>query len=384
MLRVNSFALLLSFLPLLAAAQNSPQPAQQPLSSVPLVQLEDAFTREVPFVTADALTIPILCAADGTSFVQLARIDRQAASSGMGDIVAISKNGNEIVQFSYSKISDIRNPEPRNFATSDSGIYVLVRGSIPETKILTFKKPNGGAFQQQAASPVEYVARFKKDGSYLGAVQLDIPFEPIQIGVFPDGDFLIAGDDKSTFEPRIALVKSSGQFQRLLELPGDLHRSSDQPASADSTDKKSADPGALPQFGQTYNDSLYNALRFSMIIADERNLLLVRPGNKTPVFSVSRGGEVTPIALEIPDGFALADLKTGDSKWIGIYTRKREDGNGLQIETVIHDPVTGRVIARYAYPRLLGLAAACVNEHQISFLTMQDGKLIWNVLSIPR
>lgn len=366
----------------LVAAQDSPDAKQQP-SGIPLVQLQTAYTREVPFEAMDAISTPILGAGDGFSFVQLVRINTQSASSAMGDILAISRQGDHVVQFGLSKINDITEAVDLNFAVGDSDLYLLVRGSIPKDKILTFRKPDGGIFRQQAARVEEYVARFKKDGSYLGAVRLEIPFAPLQLGVFPGGDFLIAGYEKNTFEPRIALVKSTGQFQRWVELPGDLHAKDDITAEADSVDKKDSDPAALPRFGKTFNDNLASAVHTSMIIADGRNMLLLRPGYKVPVFSVSPGGEVKAIHLETPDGYALADLKVANGKWIGIYTRTRQDGNGLQIETVALDPATGKMTAQYTYSHSLGLAAACVSQDQISFLTTQDTKLIWNVLSIP-
>lgn len=369
----------------LAAAQDSPD-ARQQAAGIPLVQLQSAYTREVPFVAMDAISTPIVCASDGSSFVQLVRINTQSASSAMGDILAISRQGDQVVQFGLSKINDITEAVDLNLAVSDSDLYLLVRGSIPKNKILTFRKPDGGTFRQQAAQVEEYVARFKKDGSYLGAVRLEIPFAPLQLGVFPGGDFLIAGYEKNTFEPRIALVKSSGQFQRWVELPGDLHGKGDSAAEADSVDKvdkKDSDPAALPRFGKTFNDNLAFAVHTSMIIADGRNMLLLRPGYKVPVFSVSPGGEVKAIHLEMPDGYALADLKVANGKWIAIYTRRRQEGNGLQIETVALDPATGKMTAQYTYSHSLGLAAACVSQEQISFLTTQDTKLIWNVLSIP-
>lgn len=366
----------------LAAGQNSPDALQRP-SGIPLVQLQAAYTREVPFEAMDAISTPIVCASDGSSFVQLVRINTQSASSAMGDILAISRQGDQVVQFGLSKINDITEAVDLNLAVSDSDLYLLVRGSIPENKILTFRKPDGGIFRQQAGRVEEYVARFRKDGSYLGAVRLEIPFAPLQLGVFPGGDFLIAGYEKNTFEPRIALVKSSGQFQRWVELPGDLHGRSDPAAEADSVDKKDSDPAALPRFGKTFNDNLAFAVHTSMIIADGRNMLLLRPGYKVPVFSVSPGGEVKAVHLEMPAGYALADLKVANGKWIGIYTQRRQDGNGLQIETVAHDPATGKMTAQYTYSHALGLAAACVSQDQISFLTTQDTRLIWNVLSIP-
>ena len=384
MFKISSFTPLFLLLSLIAAAQNLPPATQQTPSNVPLIQLENAFTREVPFVTVDGLTIPIHCATDGTGFVQLVRVNPREPSSGTSDILSISKNGKEVVQFSLSKVNDIEQPQPRNFAVGDADLYVLVMGSIPENKILKFKKPNGEIFEQPAVRSVDYIVRFKKDGSYAGAVRLDIPLNPLQIGVFASGDFLIAGEEESTFEPRIALVRSNGQFQRFVELHGDLHRSDEQAATGDPTDKKNGDATALPRFGKGVNANLFSALRLSMLIPHGRNMLLVRPGHTIPVFSISPGGEVTAINLEMPAGYALEDLRVDSNNWIGFYTRKREDGNGLEVKTAVHDPTTGKIIARYAYPQSLGLAVACVNQGQISFLTTQDnGKLILNTFSIP-
>jgi hypothetical protein len=386
MLKVRSFTSLLWLLSLITSAQNTPVAKQQASGNVPVIQLENASTKEVPFVTIDALTIPIHCATDGTSFVQLAPIpvNPRQASSGTSDILSVSKNGNQVVQFSLSKVNDINEPQPSNFAVGDSDLYVLVIERIPENKILKFKKPNGEIYEQPAARLVNYIVHFKKDGSYAGAVRLDIPLNPLQIGIFPSGDFLVAGDEERTFEPRIALVKSNGQFQRFVALPGDLHGSDQQEAAGDSPDKKNGDATALPRFGKGINANLWSALRLSMLIPYGRNMLLVRPGHTVPVFSISPGGEVTAIKLEMPTGYALQDLRVGSNSWIGFYTRKREDGNGLEIETAVHDPATGKMIARYAYPHSLGLAVACVSQGQINFLTTQDnGKLILNTFSIP-
>jgi ActR/RegA family two-component response regulator len=113
-------------------------------------------------------------------------------------------------------------------------------------------------------------------------------------------------------------------------------------------------------------------------------MLLVRPGHSVPVFSISPGGEVIAINLEMPTGYALQDLRVDGNNWVGFYTQRREDGNGLEVKTAVHDPATGKIIARYGYSGSLGLAVACVNQGQISFLTTQDdGKLILNTFSIP-
>src|SRR5262249_19073815 len=150
-------------------------------------------------------------------------------------------------------------------------------------------------YQQQTVVTKDYIAHFKRDGSYVKAIPLDLPFHPMQLGAFANGDFLVSGTTQN-HEPRVALVKSNGQFNRFLTLKGDIHVKDNSKESPD-------DRAALPANSDNFWDSLKAALGSSQIDSDGRNLLLIRTGSKAPIFSISPSGEVSSLVPDMPQDF---------------------------------------------------------------------------------
>jgi hypothetical protein len=174
--------ILLTALPL-AGAQVSKAPAPDDrASATPTTALEVASTVEVAPISEPFLTLPVLCSADHTIFV------RMASMEGISGLVSISNDGKNVMRFQSDKINDISNPKTRTFFVTQSSVYILTTGSIPQESTLQIKKPNGEIEQQRRATIQQFVARFGRDGSYRGAVSLDLNFTPYQVGVFPSGD----------------------------------------------------------------------------------------------------------------------------------------------------------------------------------------------------
>jgi hypothetical protein len=193
----------------------------------------------------------------------------------------------------------------------------------------------------------------------------------MQFGVFSNGDLLVAGVLPNTHppstQPRVALVKSNGQFQRFLELNGDL-----QLKESEQTALKEGDPEALRKH---FNEGLVTAVQLSMIVGHGRDLVLVRLGQRTPLFSVTPGGEVRAVTPEVPEGYGLHDLKSAGDRWIALYTRPISNDKGVDFQTYALDPSTGKEIGRYSYPKFLGLGLACSDGLEFRFLTRDQNKL---------
>lgn len=344
---------------LLCRAQESNAP------TVPSVFLRVFSTTEVPGIGEPFLTNS-QCTTDNKAFVT-----RMVGPTGEGDVHLISTDGKKVIKIALDRIQDVNHPSLQAFFASGSDIYLLLTGLTPQNKTVTLIHPNGEKEAQQAFVPGNYISHFRSDGSYVRTVALDLPFSPMQLGAFPSGDFLIAGAAKQTDEPRIALVRSTGQLNRFIELKGDIH------ARADS-ESATQDSLALPRKADNFDETLQAAEGLSSIIPDGRNLLLLRPGQKAPVFSISPGGQVTPIAVEAPKEFKLFDLKSGHDQWIAIYSRKLSDDPHdprVESQTYALNPSTGKLAVRYIFPENLGFALACADGRDFTVLIRQDDKL---------
>jgi hypothetical protein len=241
---------------------------------------------------------------------------------------------------------------------------------------MKLRTPKGDVITQPKIKARDFIVQFRRDGTYVRSFPLDLPFAPRQIGAFPSGGFLAAGAAKDgTYKPVIALLKSSGDFDRYLELKGDIHL-------LDTSKKKdSNDPTALPlrpPNAQEREKSLSIAENLSVIVPDGPNLLLVRSGQKAPVFSVSAGGEVKAVNPEVPSGFTLYDLRTGQNTWVALYTHPRSEDPkdaSVVLETYALDPSSGKAIARYVYPNFLGFGLACSDGFEFTVLERQEDKI---------
>jgi hypothetical protein len=288
---IVNIGLLLVAISVAQQSPTTPAPPETPGRQTPLYAIS---TAEVPDVSSLLISFPLVCTSDNTVFT------RMGTPTGLDDLISISSNGRKVVQFRTDRINDINSPTPVTFF-AEGEVYQVVTGRGPENKNVEIHSPNGEVSRQLASIRKYWVTRFQNDGTYAGAIPLDLPFQPLQIGVFKSGDFLIAGVMPGTDEPKLALVKSNGQLNRYLNLEDDVHLREER---SDSTGpQKKEDPRGLPKEG---TNTLLHALMRSSIIADGNNLLLFRKGQQTPVYSVSAGGEVKEISMKIPEGFAGA------------------------------------------------------------------------------
>jgi hypothetical protein len=346
--------------------------AQQlpPHSSHPeKVPLEEASSVLVSSLPAESVVMPVLCDADGNILLRLAMPD-----TGLEDPVSVSSDGKTVTRFGKEKINDIPRPLPLSMFLSGSEVYILTRGSVSLNSDVKWRTPNGEVVTHPAAKSTSFVARFRRDGTYVGAVPLDLSFKPLHLGVFENGDFLVAGYDPPTDEPRVAIVGSNGQLRKFVELKGDVHARVESDASAREKD----DPTALPRSKtwEGFAESLRDVVSTAQIATDGPNLLLFRPAN-TPVFSISPSGEARVHNLKVKGDYRLFTIKATRDSWIVEFIYDLPDGTAQKFATYAFDPETGAPLREYFFPTDLGFGLACVDGDKFTFVMANiEGKTL--------
>ena len=343
----------------LAGSPQAPREASSPRP--PAVALEVKSTVDVPSMGDPALILPVVCAEDQSILF------RTNMLGTVSDVVAITPEGKQKAVYRISQVSDVTQPKALTFFPRGKFLYLLVRGYKGTGERRTLRRPDGSTESQVTyETPTFYIAKFEENGAYRGAVELEVPFRPLQFGVFENGDFLVAGATQDLVQTRIAMVRSNGQFVKFIELTGDVHLKS---SAAD--DEKSA----LPESGKRFGDSLRDVLQTSKITADGGRLLLVRKGTAAPIFAFTSGAEVKPVNLDVPSGYRIDEIKTTGDFWIGVFTRRMAEGGGVEFAINAIDPESGKTLNTYGYPRFPGFGFACSNGREFSFLTNSDQKL---------
>jgi hypothetical protein len=323
---------------------------QTTLSDVPQIELSPVKTVELPFTTNGVYSLPLTCSGNRLYF-----------PSAFG-LVTVAENGERVGLLSKSAITEIQNPKLGLPFATDSDVYILGHSDYGEREA-TFKLPDGTIVKGKTVSDRRYfIAQYKPDGKYVRLVKLDVPFAPLQLGVFPSGGFLVAGEDRSRrpTEPRVALLRSDGGLDRLVDMNEDFRESAD--AATGNVSKDAA-------------ISRTNAVLSSVIVSDGRNLLLVRRG--TPkAYSVNDGGEVHALNVKSPDGYTMRDLQSAGSRLVATYTRHRDDGLGMDFVVHVFYRDKEDPIAKFSYPRRWGLPLGCTDGSTFRFLRAEKGKLL--------
>jgi len=200
--RLTVFAAVVAVAASFCPAQNLPsQLTGNATNAVQKVSLATVSVVEIPSLPVESIATPVLCQSDGGVLLRLAM-----PGTGLEDPVSISEDGKTVVRFDRNKINDISRPTIRGLFPKGTDVYVLGMGSAPLGYEIRLRKPNGEVVSQPTSKTSSFVGRFRRDGSYTGSVPLELPFKALQFGVFDDGDFLVAGMDSSTSEPRVAIV----------------------------------------------------------------------------------------------------------------------------------------------------------------------------------
>jgi len=346
----RAIALLVLWLPALSVAQDGALRLKE-------TPLEVVSTVRVASTVGLAMTTPIVCGSDKTIFLRLGA--PRTVQTIPPDLFSISSDGKNVVRFNADKIHDVPNAVTEDFFASDDRVYLLVYSDLKvQKRTAIIQKPDGTTKQMPVSVASErnfYIATFERNGAYLRTARLDLPFVPQQFGVFASGDYLVAGRTKQApTEPRVALVRWNGQFDRYLELENDV--------SADSLEFKNRREGGAPHTG-----SFFFAMNNSRIVADGRDLVLFRPGTQAPVFAVSSGGAVRAIRLKVADKLVLFNIRPTGRRWIAVYA----EGDVRFVTRFITysiNPDSGLPTEAYTYPNAFGLVLACTDGSDFNFV----------------
>ncbi|MGD0988385.1 MAG: hypothetical protein ABR874_11270 [Candidatus Sulfotelmatobacter sp.] len=362
--RLTVFAAVVTIAARFCPAQNLPSPlAGNTTDAVEKVSLATVSVVEIPSLPVESIAAPVLCLSDGGVLLRLAM-----PGTGLEDPVSISEDGKTVVRFDRNKINDISRPTIRGLFPKGTDVYVLVMGSTPLGYEMRLRKPNDEVVSEPASKASFFVGRFRRDGTYAGSVPLELPFKPLQFGVFDDGDFLIAGMDPRTSEPRVAVVASNGQLRRLLELKGDVHELEGSPQ--DGGDR---DPTALPRnkpWGG-FAESLRDVVFTSQIAGDGSGLLLFRPSSG-PMFSISPAGAVRARKLGIQGVYRLFTVKRARDSWIVEYIHDIPGSTAQEFSTYEFDPRSGGLKREYFFPADLGWGLACADGDEFTFIIADE------------
>jgi hypothetical protein len=124
---------------------------------------------DVPSIVEPFLTLPMRCNSEGTIFL------RMADGEGIADLVSISSDGQKVVGYGSAKINDVTRPREQSFFTTDSDVYILVTGSVPEGRTLRLRTPDGALQQQAAYKTNVFLAHFRKTETMLGRFRWTCP-----------------------------------------------------------------------------------------------------------------------------------------------------------------------------------------------------------------
>jgi hypothetical protein len=352
---------------LIGASLNSQAPDSAPkrttTAALPIT-LEISATVPVTNLYAAELNAPAVCAADGTLYANLFVI-RTDESSGQAishqTIVGIDPHGKITLSVAAEQITDIENPRITNYFPTEDALYLLIHssghGNSAENRKNLFHKSD---------SDLEFIARFDRDGAYRGATRIDLPISALQLGVFPTGQFVIAGIDDFT-HAKVILLKPSGVFDRYIDL------------KKSGIDELSASAATEPPLG----NRAYVA-GFSRLVANGPDILLVSP-DSTSLFKLRNSGTAEQVRLRAGYSGPLNFLALRDGWLVQRRAAVSKEDKSLLSTTLLQVAPDGRPLRNYVLSHRGDLTLACMSDQEITFLQKDnEGKLLLIVTSPNR
>lgn len=304
------------------------------------------------------------CDDSGNPYVQVHRL----IPPNSNEVLKFGEKG--IVTFETNKISDIVEPKWIADFASDSELDMLIEGNT-RTEQRNKKTENGEdeVYWETTGEPRYYIARFDADGSYKGALKLDLPFRPMQLSGFSSGNFLVSGlDDRDA--TRVALLDSSGQLLREIEFANEKQE------AAEKIFKQSFGDQASPE------TAAWMLSLWTSFLPYQSDILYIRGRTGAPIYKIGAGGEAHRVKIKSREGYSVEYMIPSDRNWFVVST---ESGKGSGSKSVVDElsPSTGELLAHYAIEgagREKTLAegqsdVACFHEGEFVSVRHQTGKL---------
>lgn len=341
---------------LLAASQQT-ESKSSGISEPRIVSIEAANSTSIPFRAGmPGVVTPIKCSS-GKIFLRVAATDSSLS------LISISPKDKSTIEFTLNPIPDISSLRFGSFFVNESDLYVMVTGvsDVKSRKSVINEKIVSG----EVGVSHYYVARYGFDGQIRQLLKLDLPFRPVQIGVFHSGAMILAGID-NLGNSRVGMVKSDGTLDRYVDLPGDL-----------SSDSKAVKDLSQNEFNGFTQGAIAWAVGLSDFVPFRGHLLLVRRQTSSAVYEISPSLEVRKVNLLLPAGFRLFTLVTGDDSWTGLLTTKIDGKQGLTVTYMVFDPETGLPLEKLIPAQPFGMGLGCANRDELTMIKReQDGSFV--------
>ena len=258
--------------------------------------------------------MPIHCDASGNIFVlpPLAKFSPDGDRTALFDISAATSDG----------FTDL---VAKSFAVDTSGsVYRLAR--TKEDRVV--------------------IVRFDTDGQYSGTVVLDQKFEPLQMGIFKGGAFLVTGSTYAKFNELRVYTPYVGMFDR----SGKLIKNIDT------------------------NDASKTPPELGIIESDDTDVYILRQGEKPTVFVISPAGvldRTLTLALPPYPDTQVSSLRVGPGQLLVEYVRPKAMPNGNAAYYMItYGSTHGEKISEYTRgPGVSGILGCTDWRGHFSFVT---------------
>ena len=306
-------------------------PPKAPLPVFEIALSKDADYQTLPWAwTTKREAVEADCVGDGNVYVLW-------PSKGL---VALTPNG--VVSFLNDKMTDIPHPFTTflgmNPSISGSGIAFNVTGTDDaKVEVTTWTDDQGHLHTERDATnaALPYIARFDKDGTYKGAIAVDLPFLIYKFAAFDSGNIIAQGIDRNKV-PRIALLDSSAKFLRYLDLQKDV--STAQDVAAD--DIKCA--GCTARVDEVVWNSYFTPWH-------GRILFLRAFSGRPRVYEIQESGQTRVVSIKAPENYGIGGLISTDRNWFIYFNKPDAKGNRPDaFDSLLEvDPQTGKPLGEY-------------------------------------
>ena len=254
---------------------------------------------QLPSPMAESTT----CTSDGSIVSNLFLPTTEGSQSDLGIVTIVSPDGLSR-RFDVASVTDVKNA--RYTFQKDVGEHDVVLLVI-------------GSDQGSTSGEVGYyLSRFDRQGGFHGSTSLkDLRIIPSQMSVFPNGDMLFIGTNRTTQKPEIVKYSPIGNQQSSVRLDSPLARTS----SYFALPKGNAfSKGEADDLGAQF------AAGFSQLSHYRDSILMVQRGAKTPLLQVFSNGLVKVLSIPVLDGFAPDSIVSSDTSIYVRYTPPPADG----------------------------------------------------------
>lgn len=284
------------------------------------IELSDA----VPLIGlpyTGAFASPFTCSSDGQLYVGEYAFDKGGQLvSPIPDLYRVSPVGRQVKHVAQPVPVGYKSVSSRSFFAGENALVSLIAASEPTGTDKDGKPGPSGEYS--------FLSTTNADGDHAKLIHLNLDFDPMQVGIFASGEFLVVGTDPTSSEPVIALLNSDGQLMKHLEV---------FPGKADGANANDKRDSAVEQKRKPASVLTASMARLAPWGAD---ILLVLPGvDGSTVHRFRASGQVESVLLHFPEGEEAVGVlgSGGRDTWV-VRTRSAASTKKVIESHVIENP----------------------------------------------